>query len=716
MKFLFSFILINILGIVLAQDKMPEAPLETIVFGQSFGQYEKVEVGVAPPKILLQQINNFLQNNDVSKHESVNPFLEWELDIRAVFTHIESGKKIVRPGFYYRAMERDERINSWKDIDNNYPLRARFASDLVGKWECSIQLFVHEKTLYTSNPTSFEITTSDNPGYVGLTENNLYFQRGGEVIIPSGINLPHPYMGNNMLYSLYPDEKLKMEAWKMFNDDVQRYANEGGKYFRFFMGPSASDIEFEELGNYYARMNYAWEIDKMLEICESKDVLIDFNMLLHTPFMVAGDYYQFRWDYSNFWPDPKAWPYKDPNPVYCYAKTFNSKTPSDMFINPKAMRYIKQRYKYMLARWGYSTSIMMWEPMSEPWHINENGFDHSTPYDSKEGDLERKAVHLFHKEIAKYIKHDLGDNHLIGAVGRFPVGDNRIFSNPKIDGIEYNDSTWFDENIDVISISYYTPSPEKSLLSKPGKSALDCEEGENSIYCVVKRLNDVYNKPVFFAESDHGDGTHVCSSMKGNKIDLMRYPISGAAGHLIWAAFGYSYKDQKYEIDERDAWKEAILSEQFFNSDFGKMIFSHKSTQGREKSRIRRSTKYIKNHEYIITKDQQNGIGYIYNRSFNVHTAGSATNETIQEGSPCYISEPDYQIAQEITWKPNKMTLEGLASRQRYVLRYYDFENGRFVNEFEIRANLFGKAKLVHPVLGTTASENPFYWYQLISQ
>ena len=713
MKYLFIFVLINALGFLFAQDKIPQAPLETVVFGERFGQFQKVEIGIIPPETLRNQITNFLQQNDVSKKESVNPFLEWELDIRVLFKHLETGKIIIRPGFYYRAMDRDERINGWKDVSNKYALRARFATRDMGKWEVSAEIFVHGVPVYSSSSHIFEIIASDNPGYVGLTANKLNFERGEQVIIPSGINLPHPYMGNNMLYSLDPKEKLKMESWKIFTNDVAQFANEGGKYFRFFMGPSASDIEFEELGNYYDRMNYAWEIDKMMEVCEANDVLIDFNMMLHTPIMISADYYQFRWDYSNFWPDPKAWPYKDPNPVYCYAKAFNSKTPSDMFLNPEAMKYIKQRYRYMVARWGYSTSIMMWEPMSEPWHINEGGFEHITPYDTEEGNTERKAVYLFHKEIAHYIKNELNDQHLIGAVGRFPVGDKRIFSHPDLEDGGYNDSTWFDENIDVLSISYYTSSPEKSILSKTGRSALNCESGENSMYCVINRLNEAYNKPIFFAESDHGDGTHPCSSMKGNKIDLMRYPISGAAGHFIWAAFGYTYGDQKYIIDERDIWKEAILAERFFNTEYGKLIFTTKSTQGREKSKVRGSSKDIKNHEYVLTQNQMHGMGYIYNRSFNVNTAGSASGEKIEEGSPCYLPQKDYQNAQEITWKPNKMTLEGLARRQQYVLRYYDFENGRFVNEFEIRANLFGKAKLVHPVLGTTSSENPFYWYHI---
>jgi len=703
-------------GLSHGQQELPEAPLEAVLFGASFGQFEKVEIGIRPSFALNRQINNFLQKKSVPKKERVNPFLEWELNIQAEFTHVASGKKVIQPGFYYREMDRDERINGWIDKENEYPLRIRFSAADTGRWEVELHVTVNDSIRHPVQDLSFDIGRSENIGIVGVSENNSNFMRGGEVIVPTGINLPHPYMGNNMLYSLYPEEKLNMEAWKLFQDDVKQFANEGGKYFRFFMGPSASDIEFEELGNYYDRLNYAWEIDQMLVLCESKDVLIDFNMMLHTPFMLAGDYYQFRWDYSSFWPDPKAWPYKDPNPIYCYAKTFNSTTPSDMFLNTEAMKYIKQRYRYMIARWGYSTSIMMWEPMSEPWHINENGFSHDTPYDSLTGNKERKAVHQFHKEMAHYIKKELGDPHLIGAVGRFPSGDQRIFSHLEIEGMEYSDSTWYDENIDVLSISYYTPSPEKSILSKPGKSSLECESGENSMYCLIQRLTETYSKPVFFAEADHGDGTHVCSNMQGNKLDLMRYPISGAAGHFVWAAFGYSYGDKQYAIDERDIWKEAILAERYFNSVTARAIFNKTTIQGRERQRIRGASKSVKNHEYRLSQDRKKGIGYIYNRTFNAHTAGSADGIPTTPESPCFINESDFQTAQEITWRPNKMSIDGLNPRQRYTIRYYGFETGQFVNAFEIRANMFGKAKLVHPVLGVIREEHPFFWYQLTAE
>jgi hypothetical protein len=676
--------------------------------------YSKVEFGIVPSAELTDQIKAFLTGNYRKESEKVNPFVSFELDITATFIH-ESGFQESRLGFYYRAMDRDERINGWRDVENPYPLRVRWSPEKAGKWQALIQIKVHGKEVFKSEPIGLEVANKKkNAGFTQLNDRKTHFERDNELIIPTGINLPGPYMGNNMLYSLIPEERLKLDAWRLFRDDVERYAQEGGKYFRFFMSPSSSEIEFEELGNYYQRMNFAWEIDKMFEICEKFDVQVVFNMMLHTPFMVFGDYYQFRWDFSTNWPDPNAWPYKDPNVPYCYESEFGLKLPSEMFLREDAMRYIKERYRYMIARWGYSTSIMMFEPMSEPWHIDEDGYNHVTPYNGENGDSARKAAHVFHREITQYIKNDLGHKrHLFGAVGRLPMGQSEPFSHPVNPKMNYLDSTWFVDGIDVISISYYSASPEKMILSKRGKNNLECEDGENSIRCSIERLQSKYNKPVFFVESDHGDGTHVCSNLQGLRLDLMRYPITGMAGHFVWAAFGYTFGNIVYAIDERDGWPNAYLAHNYFNSSFAKSVLSDARYFGRERGAIRGLNRPAKNHEYVLTADRMKALGYIYNRTFSVHTMGAADGAPIEEGSPCFMQQTDYRQFVEATWKPNRMKLEGLAPRQRYRLRFYDYTNGRFVNEFEIRANVFGNSVLVHPVLDTAPGNSPLYWYQL---
>lgn len=671
--------------------------------------YECVEIGVTTSDHINQKIQNFIEGNN-NPDSILNPFLDWEILIQATFTNTNSLKKIQRQGFYFKDFQRNSIKNTWEEIAHKYPFRIRFAADEIGYWKCDVVLKIKDISSWDTTLV-FEIIENGENGFVKLTEDNKNFQRNGSVIIPIGVNLPHPYVGNNLLYSLNPAEKLNVDAWELFQNDVINYAKMGGKYYRFFMGPSASDIEFEKLGNYLSRLNYAWEIDQMIQTCEKTGMLVDFNMMLHTPLMTAGDYYQYRWDYMDFWPDQKAWPYKDPNVKYCYAQFLNSKKPSDMFSNQETLKYIKQRYRYMVARWGYSSAIMMWEPVSEPWHINQNGYTHETPYDNESGDLERKVMHQFHKEIANYIKNQLQDqNHLIGAVGRFPVEPNNVFSHPIFE-VGYNDSTWFDKNIDVISISYYTSSPHKSILSKKGNDNNSCEKGENSMYCTIDKLHKMYGKPVFFAESDHGDNTYICSNMKGNKLDLMRYPISGAAGHFIWAAFGYSYKDNFYEIDERDNWQEVVLAERFFNQNENISIISNYSVQGREKRHFENSIKETKCHEYFVDYAKDNALGYVYNKTFNVHTIRELDNRLADD--PCFLKDISLQKKMPISWKPNKLTIQGLIPMRKYILTFYNFENGDFENAFKIKANIFGNTKLIHPILIDTNNYSPFYWYRI---
>lgn len=677
---------------------------------------EKLELGVDIPNVLVDKINNFLFEKPVDDTQKLNPFLEWELSVKAYFTHHESGRVIERDGFYYRELKRDVRADTWRDQQNDFPMRIRFAPDEIGTWSVEMIILERERQNAQSIRFGFEVVESDRPGYVSVNDRGDYLEREGTTIFPTGFNHPGPYVANNILYSHTKDAKLNLEAWTLFQSDIKRYALEGGKHFRFFMSPSATDIEFEKLGNYYDRLNFAWEIDKMLETCETHDVLVDFNMLIHTPIMVMGDYYQFRYDYADFWHDESVWPHKDKNYPYAYSAAFNSKTPSDMFLNEEPMKYIKQRIKYIIARWGYSTAISLFELLSEPWHINEHWINKETPYDSISslGDSSRKAVYNYHKEIGSYIKNDLKhENHLLGAVGRFPLGsdNDRIFSHRTIPN-GYNDSTWFDPNIDVVSISFYSSVPDKMIITKKGKKNTDCEDGENSYSCTIERLQKTYGKPILFGESDHGDGTNTCSELQGHAIDLMRVNISGAAGHYIWAAFMYPYKGNNEPIDQRESWKYVVAASDFFNKPFVKSVIDSLGVQGRQRERIRGEKEYLKEHQYILSASQKKGFGYIYNRTFNVATA-IGMQDSLNAGDRCYLENSTFMQPLEIQWKPKRLKVDGLTARKSYLVRYYGFATGTFLTAIKTKATIFGKINLEHPPLGYTKETNPLIWYEI---
>jgi hypothetical protein len=719
-SFILFFFLHFLVG-VNAQEKIPKKPLELLLLSHrnanEVDQRSKVEIGFAVPSDLQLKMHNFFNGRSVAKHLKVNPFLEWELLVKATFTHLKSEKKVVRHGFYYRKMKRDSSQNYWKDVRDDFTLRVRFLPEEIGKWECAITVQEHGKTKYQSQPILFNVRPSSNPGYVDIDEGQRYFSRDGKIIVPTGINQPSPYVANNMIHNWSNKSRLNMESWKIFNEDVENYALQGGQFFRFFLMPSCSDIEFEELGNYYDRLNFAWEIDNMLAICEREDVLINFNMLYHTPFMRMADYHQFRWDYTTNWHDPKAWPYRDQNPTYAYSTYLNSSMPSDMFLNNETLKYAKQRVRYIISRWGYSTAIGTFEVMSEPWHVNEDWFHKDTPYDSigQIGDQARKAAHTFHREIANYIKTDLNHNYQpVGAVGRLRRNDGEFFSHPMNPNFNYNDSTWFDENIDFISISYYSSDPSKMIISKKGKSNNTCESAENSFFCAVEQLRDTYNKPVLLGEADHGDGTHYCSELEGHYIDIMRYNLNGVAGHYVWRAFSYPHPSNSAPMDERETWPGIIAAQHFFNSAKALDVFEQYATQGREKNNTKGVNTTLKEHQYIIDSSANHVVGYIYNRSFNVHTAPSEQGGI--ENTNCYIENDELNKGQYISWKPKRMKVEGLKRRTNYKIKFYSYKTGEFLSAKEIKSSFFGNLTLEHPDLGKTKFENPLIWYILDSE
>lgn len=702
---------------IVAQEAIPQAPFNLEIMNQNNAEAipnkSALEIGFLVPKDLQNKIDNFLHKKMVTnKSQSVNPFLDWELLIEANFRHKTTGKSYLRHGFYYRKMDRDESTDYWKDVHDDFTLRVRFSPEMVGEWSCELTIKEHGEFKYRSAPLAFTVVESKLPGFIRLHANGRYFERDGKVVVPTGINNPSPTVLNNMLYNYSNNAKLSMKSWKEFNKNIERYGLQGGDFFRFFLTPSCSDIEFEELGNYYERLNYALEVDEMLQICERENIAVNFNMLIHTPIMKMADYYQFRWDYTSNWHDPTSWPFRDHNPVYAYSDFLNSRTPSDMFLDEAAMKYHKQRVRYIIARWGYSTAINCFEILSEPWHMDEDGFHHVTPYDSigPAGDAARKAAHLYHKEIAYYIKSELHHSqHLLGAVGRIPREQGQYFPHVLHEEFEYNDSTWYVDEIDFISISYYSMDPGKMLITKSGRDNTSCEQGENSMFCAIENLINKYNKPVIMGEADQGDGSHYCSDLEGHHIDLMRFNLSGAAGHYIWRAFDYPFENHSAAMDEREAWPGIFNASDFFNQRDAAQVFAEFEKQGREKNNWRKTRTDVKEHQYILNTTLDKGVGYVYNRTFNVHNAVD-TIENIAATS-CYIEHPDYQEKQVISWRPKRMKIEGLKNRTAYTIKYYAYKSGDFVAAVNTRSSIFGRVTLEHPDLVPDRDLAPLLFY-----
>lgn len=712
LKLNFFLFFIFLTTVVFAQN-----PIEFNFLSQGASDVKKngrLELGLTLPEEEMDAISMFL-NSRPHQRRGLNPFVSWDVDIKAKFTHLESGEEQSAIGFWYTEMERNEALDKWNELATDLPFRIRLAPDKIGLWEVSVEVRIKGSLAYQSDTKQFHVVDSEYKGFVTLNPQTQYLERDGQTIIPTGVNLPYPYNYNNLTYSLKKEETLALKAWEEYSGMVQDYIDEGGKFFRFFMHPSCSDIEFEEVGYYQDHQNHAWEMDRLIEMCEETNTLIQFNMLFHQIFMKLGDYNQFRFDYSDYWHDKTVWPYKDLNDISGYSRILKSRTPSDMFLNPLGMKYLKQRARYIMARWGYSTSLSIVELASEPWHIDQNSYENEAPYSdpTPAGDTARKAVYEYHKQIANYIKDSLNyRQHLLGVVGTIPMRPGRIFSHPVEEGLKFADSSWYVDNIDIISISFYSDYPNKLIISKKNNNN-ECEEDETSMACAIQRLKDTYQKPVIFGESDHGDDTEACSNYQGHKIDIMRYPYTGAIGHHIWAIFGYKEdKDGNVLKNDRAYWPPIIEAQNYFNAkDFIKII-DHEGVFGRETATYSGLDNYPVETQYILNDTHTEAVGYVYNRTYNISTAAGESPENIAE-TPCQLKLTAFSTPTTIKWRPRPLKVEGLDFYRRYKITFYNYTDYTAISSSIYHSNFGGKLKIKHPDLVPSQNGTPLLWYRV---
>lgn len=75
--------------------------------------------------------------------------------------------------------------------------------------------------------------------------------------------------------------------------------------------------------------------------------------------------------------------------------------PSDFFTHPTAIELTRQKYRYIVARWGYSTSIMAWELFNE--------VEYTDAFEQKQS----ADVIRWHSEMSSFIRSIDPNRHLI---------------------------------------------------------------------------------------------------------------------------------------------------------------------------------------------------------------------------------------------------------------------------------------------------------------
>ncbi len=710
---------------------------------------KKVEFGIDLGEEINERIQLFLAGDKGSSYP-LNPFISDDLDpntselaLHATFIHLNTETTKERDFFYYHQYEQVG--NGWKgwsdkiNKSNNFPMRVRFAPPLAGKWQANVTLTIEGESVDLQEFT-FEVVDNNHPGFVKIHPNKRNLELGGEIVLPIGHVFPGPYnrvQGGQTPWGEIPNgpqANTTVGDWNQFLDDIKSYINQGGKSFKLVQTAYGNLLEFEERGNYIKRMHYAWEQDKIIDLCEKQGVLINFNLLFQDVIMGYGQNgdgtYGDPWDYGNYGQNGPVRFKADYYPTYCY---FTPGTlPSHQFLDTVLMNYHKQRTRYYVARYGYSPQIYTWELMSEPFHMDQ--FNHGTIPHPITGELINdepatnidhpghkiaiEGINRYHDELSNYIKNELQDlDHLI------TIDQSIIYDDDAI----YPYQSAFNPSIDIVGYNYYSAWPNKLILNKNdenGKNNTDIGQDETSIYKLFYNKFSVLQKPMIFSESGHGStGIPLsCMGNSGNNIDAMTLGFLGFAGIHPWE--GYKYGDKNH-YDERLLWQGTIAAEKFMNSKNIKSVLNNldgKWIQGRQIEKTKNSdVDCIKELQYYISQNGELSTGYVRNRSYNVFTARKDEKCSLLEvlepsfKSPFNEFSPfTYKLGSVNSFYNRYLYVTGLEEKTTYEVRWYDFISGELLSETQIqRTDNKTRLKLCYPELTMESPLRPIVWFSL---
>jgi hypothetical protein len=133
-----------------------------------------------------------------------------------------------------------------------------------------------------------------------------------------------------------------------YDDWVGKLASQGVNYARLWMPSWGFGLEWSDtpLGDYTNRLDRAWQLDHVMGLFEQAGIAAMLNLQNHGPFSL---------DTNTQWAD---------NP-YNAANGGPLAAPGELWTDETARELFRRRLRYVVARWGYSPAIVVWELWNE---------------------------------------------------------------------------------------------------------------------------------------------------------------------------------------------------------------------------------------------------------------------------------------------------------------------------------------------------------------
>jgi hypothetical protein len=551
--------------------------------------FSKIEWGIHFPDSLTEQIQAYIQEEAVNT--SINPFDPEQIDIKAIIEFFDGKNWNLEAsvfGFYFQDFNRDTKSSNlqawnWEKIKTEDFFRIRFTPTKVGKWRVTTIVHVRGNELARMGAFEFKTISGKNKGFIKIAKDQTHFELANESFIPIGQNLTKPtcYLEKDSTGLIINDPfkcaacpcagiedwcghlkelPLHPKAYITYLEELTNLKKSGANFFRMINFPFTFEIEYEKLGNYSNRMNCAWELDKLIEKAEKLDLKINFNLFVGYP-ILKSPYGVNLWDWYADGPNDQG---------YCYRSELGLNEPLEFITNPKAIKHFKNRLRYYIARYGYSTSIAILELMSE---INSK-----FPNNPEE-------IYKWQREMVNFIKNDLKHQHQLIAVNYDGAGPDEA----------KGDLSFSLKNVDVMGHNIHRAGIYRSDLTK-----------------VVEKYKK-YQKPIIFSEIGTGD-TEIekCDNQTEWLKDLWFSLFSGSASTGINWNLQHDYK----------TWNNF----KFVRSFLGPLDLTYFPTNS---SQIRKDK--LAEMICLIDSTNQKSIGVIQNATWNYYTKGSGACKTINK-------------------------------------------------------------------------------------
>lgn len=546
--------------------------------------------------------------------KDVNPYNYDKIICQAFVTSPDS-RTFILDGFYSVDFDYSYTTNAYTEKGGSF--KVRMAPWKVGKWKYFIRVTKDGKEVYKSTLKSFTaVADKTRKGFLRVSKSDPLFLEFDNKDSFFGI-------GMNMAW---PKDRGLVDYREWFT----KLKDNGANLTRVWMAPWSLGIEWDtELGNYGPRQKQAFMLDEVLRMASQDGLYVMLTLVPHGEF------------------SSKTNPEWEKNP-YSIKNDGLLDKPEDFFVNPAAKKAFKNRLRYILARWGYSDSVMAWELFNE--------VDLTEKY--KAG-----PVGEWHSEMFDYIKSHDTYRHLL----------TTSFSNPNKDP-----EIWNLGQVDIIQTHIYNLRDE----------ALQ-------IYEACKEKIDNYAKPHIVGEYGIETGNEfITNSVDVTGIHMHNAMWSGAftlsmGAPLQWYWWEYTDKHNLYGLFRplREFTKDIKWDKESFNDLQDKDVYYKKPPENARGGDVSifpvDAWEKAQKEEFMIKAD-----GVVVNKnSFNAFLFGTAKPEmrtvpviSIRNENPVRMVIKVNKVSDDNTLR---VAINGAQAMEVSVCAK-DFETKKYLEEWKI--------------------------------